>query len=101
MKSEEEGNPHKPSIQFAKRKTVAAGSGPSSMTAISRHCNPYRENIDDSSVAFEKVLKKSIVSVAPESSSLGDSSEQTGGKNNVSEGKRSIGLTMNFVHKGI
>ena len=71
------------------------------MTAVPRHCDTRYDRLDPASIAPEKPLKKSIASVAPESSSLGDSSEQTGGKNDVSEGKRSIGRTMNFMHKGI
>ena len=71
------------------------------MTAVSRHLDTRRDRSDQCGFAPEKPLTKSIASVAPESSSLGDSSEQTGGKNDVSEGKRSIGRTMNFMHKGI
>ena len=55
----------------------------------------------DKSVSREQVFRQSAASVDPESSSPGGSSEQTGGRNNVSEGKRSIGNTVNFMHKGI
>ena len=88
MKSEEEGNPHKPSTQLAKRRITAVGAGPVSMTA-----GPRQLDVGSYGLALEMAQKKSIVSAAPhDSSSLGDSSERTGGNiNNVSEGKRSIG----------